>query len=139
MLLMKSLLSEDEVSSLPIKQLVHDALSQVEEPDLGQFILCGDCRQPVTASNFRISIGGEHQHRFVNPDGVIFEVSCFHSAPGTLINGQATARHCWFRGFRWQYAHCEHCAEQLGWYYENGLREAFFALIPSSLIYSNKA
>jgi len=121
------------MSNLPIKQLVHDVLFQLEDSEPSELISCLNCRQAITANNYRTRINDQHHHRFVNPDGVIYDVCCFHSAPGTIINGGATAQYCWFQGYRWQYAHCEHCAEQLGWYYENDRLDSFFALIPSSL------
>ncbi|POP53791.1 cereblon family protein [Zhongshania marina] len=125
------------MSNLPIKQLVHDVLFQLEDSEPSELISCLNCRQAITATNFRTRINDQHHHRFVNPGGIIFDVCCFHSAPGTIINGEATAQYCWFQGYRWQYAHCEHCADQLGWYYENDRNEAFFALIPSALSSKN--
>lgn len=121
------------MSNLPIKQLVHDALFQVQGSEPSELISCLNCHQAITATSYRIRIHDQHHHRFVNPGGVIYDVCCFHSAPGTIISGEPTSQYCWFQGYRWQYAHCEHCTEQLGWYYENDHRESFFALIPSSL------
>jgi hypothetical protein len=127
------ILAECAMSGLPIKQLVHDVLLQVHEADQHQLIYCQDCQRPVTAENYRVQVQGEHQHHFVNPDGVVFELSCFQAAPGLIIAGKATDHYCWFQGFKWQYAHCEYCTTQLGWYYENALSESFFALISGYL------
>ncbi|CAA0093962.1 Uncharacterised protein [Zhongshania aliphaticivorans] len=125
------------MSNLPIKQLVHDALFQSQDQEPADFIACRNCNQPITANHYRTRVHDQHHHRFVNPNGVIYDVCCFTAAPGSIINGAATALHCWFQDYRWQFAHCEHCAEQLGWYYENDTNESFFALIPSVLSSTN--
>jgi hypothetical protein len=113
----------------PVTQLLDELGS--EQP--GSFISCRFCRTPITESHAAIKVGINHQHRFTNPQGIIYTLHCFHSAPGCTISGTATEAFSWFGGYSWQYASCSQCQAHLGWYYQGHKQRSFFGLIPDRL------
>lgn len=95
-------------------------------------VVCASCRHPVTADGARIPVAGDHEHRFVNPHGFVFDVQCFRDAPGCEVVGPPTAEFSWFPGFDWSIAYCAGCATHLGWRFE-GLGREFYALVKDRL------
>lgn len=98
-------------------------------------LLCAACGTPVTSDEDRIAMAGRHEHRCVNPHGILFHIGCFRSAPGCRVWGAATTEFTWFPGFAWRYAECKNCGVHLGWLYE-GEAESFFGLILARLAQS---
>lgn len=115
------------------QQAITELLDLPQEVDGRALLHCRSCHQAVTAEGYRIQMEGAHQHRFINPSGQVYDVCCFQWAPGATISGRATTEYSWFADYLWQYARCEECAAQLGWFYDDG-SDAFFGLIPSKLI-----
>lgn len=101
--------------------------------DLGRAIVCAACRHPVTSEHLRISVDQRHQHRCVNPQGIVFHIGCFRDAPGCRTVGQPTMEFTWFQGFAWDYALCGACAALLGWRFQSAGRLPFFGLILNRL------
>ena len=97
-------------------------------------ILCGSCRHAVTRERLRIQVDGRHQHRFMNPHGFLFDIGCFHDAPGCLAMGEPTTEFTWFPGFAWRFAVCAACQEHLGWAFEGTGGARFFGLVLNRLI-----
>ncbi|HEX9100995.1 MAG TPA: cereblon family protein, partial [Polyangia bacterium] len=75
---------------------------------------CSACKTRVAAEDDAVAVAGAHQHRFVNPAGVEFEIGCFARA-ACRSDGEPTLEHTWFAGFAWSYASCANCRAHLGW------------------------
>jgi hypothetical protein len=84
-----------------------------------RWLLCLNCRAPITSRDQRISIDSEHTHTFTNPTGMAFQIGCFATAPGCLFHGEATTLYSWFAGYAWKYADCASCHHHLGWQFVN--------------------
>ena len=95
-------------------------------------ILCAQCSLPITHTDALCQIGGDSEHRCLNPAGLYFHIQCFLTAPGCMRLGPATDEYCWFPGYQWQLAYCHQCQAHLGWHYE-GRSPAFFGLIKDRL------
>lgn len=93
---------------------------------------CAACTTRVADEDAAIEIAGAHRHRFVNPEGVEFEIGCF-AAVACRVDGEPTLEHTWFAGFAWSYALCANCHAHLGWCYE-GDAARFFGLILARLV-----
>jgi hypothetical protein len=93
---------------------------------------CAACTTRLASEADAIAVGGAHRHRFVNPDGVAFEIGCFQKA-ACRVDGEPTDEATWFAGFAWSYAACANCRTQLGWCYE-GDAGRFFGLILPRLV-----
>jgi hypothetical protein len=99
---------------------------------VGRRILCAACGHTITSEQQRIEVNGRHEHRCVNPAGIIFHIGCFQRAPGCLTHGVPTTEFTWFPGFGWNYALCGGCSVLLGWQYQ-GPAATFFGLILNRL------
>lgn len=93
---------------------------------------CRTCGQPVTRSQDRIEVGGQHRHALFNPTGILFEVGCFAEAPGCRFEGEFTLEFTWFPGYAWRFAFCRQCGTHLGWEYR-GASGSFAGLILTEL------
>ncbi len=114
---------------VPVKPAVegeHGSLS-------GRRIVCAVCGHPISSERERIEMKGRHEHRCMNPDGVVFHIGCFHRAPGCVTHGVPTMEFTWFPGFAWNYALCAGCSTLLGWQYHGADATAFFGLILNRL------
>ncbi|MGE0871523.1 MAG: cereblon family protein [Kofleriaceae bacterium] len=93
---------------------------------------CAACDHRITERAYRIEQNGAHQHTFVNPAGVVFEIGCFALAPGCVHLGDVEHAFTWFPGWKWQVAVCARCRTHLGWIYRlEG--EQFHGLILAAL------
>jgi len=97
-------------------------------------ILCATCAGPVTSPHCRIAIAGSHDHRFVNPAGLLFHLGCFSDAIGCRIVGPDSLEYPWFPGFAWRYAMCGNCGQHLGWHFRSDGQPGFFGLILDRLL-----
>jgi hypothetical protein len=91
-------------------------------------ILCAACGHAVTAERERISVLEAHEHRFMNPAGLLFHIGCFARAEGCLVIGSPSDDYPWFPGFTWQIALCGACGDHLGWRFQSGEGASFFGL-----------
>lgn len=96
-------------------------------------ILCRACGHPVTSTSERMPMQGSHRHVFFNPHGIMFEIGCFLSAPGTIRTGPFVADFSWFPGHDWQLTACGRCETHLGWFYTKK-GSGFYGLILPALI-----
>jgi hypothetical protein len=96
-------------------------------------ILCVRCAALITRSQHRIAMHGSHEHRFLNPAGLLFHIGCFSQAIGCTVVGPASDEYPWFPGFSWRSAWCGHCQEQLGWQFRGAEPPGFFGLILNRL------
>lgn len=101
----------------------------------GEAILCKNCRNIVTLPSHNITVNEEYIHKFTNPEGINYEISCFSSATGCIIHGIPIMDHTWFDGFSWCVSLCSNCFVHLGWYYKRE-KESFYGLIIDRLITS---
>jgi hypothetical protein len=107
-------------------------LEQLIRPASERRLLCRRCGAAVTSDDHRISIGGRHVHRRVNPAGIEFEFGCFDEAPGAVVAGQPVAEFSWFPGYTWAYSLCWQCGAHLGWLFE-GRDPRFHGLVLNRL------
>ena len=92
-------------------------------------IRCAACGCPISSSDNRIEVSGQHEHHCVNPLGYQFHIGCFKDAFGCDISGNPVAADSWFPRFRWQYANCSRCNRHLGWYFQDAGDGYFYGLI----------
>jgi hypothetical protein len=99
----------------------------------GRAVCCRACGHAVAAESAVTEVAGKADHAFFNPEGLLFEIRCFDSAPGCLVGGEPSFEFTWFPGHAWRYALCGACGMHLGWWFEGG-EGAFFGLIRTRLI-----
>ncbi len=96
-------------------------------------ILCKTCGNAITSDEDGIAMNGSHEHTFMNPRGIVFNIGCFSRAGGCHIMGPSTGEYTWFPGFTWRYVICAGCQSHLGWRYQSeGI--GFFGLILDQLV-----
>ena len=96
-------------------------------------IICRACKNKICSLSSGIEVNGRHQHTFYNPEGVIYQIGCFASAPGCVVHGQPTSHFTWFEGYRWSFALCGNCGVHLGWHYRADGGSKFYGLIFNKL------
>lgn len=101
------------------------ASERAAEPE--RALLCASCGSEVTRERERISVLDAHEHRFMNPAGLVFHIGCFARAEGCMAIGQPSGDYPWFPGFDWRIALCIACADHLGWHFQSAT-EGFFGL-----------
>ncbi len=105
-----------------------------DEPnDKERLILCAECSQAITGDSERIEVNGSHEHTFINPCGLIFQIGCFCRVFGTNISVEATEQWSWFKGYSWRIVCCARCGTHLGWAYMSRGGKRFFGMILSRL------
>ncbi len=112
-----------------LKNLSEDGWEEKTE----RAILCMACKNKICACSSGMEVNGRHQHTFYNPEGVIYHIGCFASAPGCIIHGKPTLHFTWFEGYRWNFALCGNCGTHLGWHYRADGGSKFFGLIFNKL------
>ena len=79
-------------------------------------------RARLTPPRARIEVNGAHEHEFMNPSGLRFDVACFAVAPGCVPDGERSTVWTWFPGRAWQVALCKGCGAHVGWsFHADGL------------------
>ena len=126
--------SSDPALYAPTKPIAEDE----QDSKASRRIICAACSYPITTERQRIEMNGGHEHRFVNPAGVVFHVGCFQQAPGCVAQGVPTTQFTWFPGFAWNYALCNACSTLLGWKYHGADAGPFFGLILNRLGTANE-
>jgi hypothetical protein len=97
-------------------------------------ILCAVCSASITSLDHRMAMHGAHEHRFMNPAGVLFHIGCFSHAIGCTIVGPDSLEYPWFVGFAWRFAMCGACGQHLGWHFRKPAHDGFFGLILDRLV-----
>jgi hypothetical protein len=97
-------------------------------------IVCAACAASITSPDHRIAVQRAHEHRFMNPAGILFHIGCFAHAIGCTIVGPDSLEYPWFPGFAWRFAMCGACGQHLGWHFrrsrdENDGDADFFGLV----------
>ncbi len=100
-------------------------------------ILCRICGRGITRESARCAVGGTHAHTFANPAGQVFDIGCFHAAPGCVGEGPSTVEFTWFAGYRWRVVVCGGCRNHIGWQFISAT-DRFFGLILNRLIHSSR-
>lgn len=98
-----------------------------------RYILCKFCNNKITDSSKIITINNSDNHTFINPAGILYNITCYLEAKGCMIIGEKTEDFSWFKGFKWQIAICNVCFNHLGWFYTSD-DFSFFGLISDNLI-----
>lgn len=106
---------------------------QDREEKTERALLCRACKNKICSLSSGIEVNGRHQHTFYNPEGVIFQIGCFASAPGCVVQGKPTLHFTWFEGYRWSFALCGNCGTHLGWHYREDAGGRFYGLIFNKL------
>lgn len=107
-----------------------------KEPDSEEekeLLYCTYCLKLITSGDQRIRIEGSHEHVFINPAGVAFNIGCFGDVPGAVFQGMPTEEFTWFKGYQWRMAHCSGCHTHIGWQYLQGDQSGFSGLILTRL------
>jgi len=99
-----------------------------------EFILCRACNHKITTHQEIISVNGSQHHTFANPNGIIFDIRCYKTAPGCLNTGPFTEEFSWFKGYKWRISICASCFTHLGWLFLSSKNDFFFGLIMDRLI-----
>jgi hypothetical protein len=89
---------------------------------------CAACGHQLALLRDRIDVEGAASRRFVNPEGVEYEIAGFRDAPGCSLIGERSAYWSWFAGYDWQVALCGRCGRHVGWSF-TGAAARFFGLI----------
>ncbi len=98
-----------------------------------QPLLCVSCHNPVTSAAERFAIDGRTAFHLVNPNGYQFDICVYRDALGCDPAGAPKDSNSWFEPYSWQYAQCNQCELQLGWYYTNENGDSFWGLINALL------
>jgi hypothetical protein len=106
---------------------VKDPVDTRERP-----LVCTACGHRITDEDYRIEMGGAHEHTFVNPAGFVHHIGCWAVAPGCVHVGLTESAFSWFPGWTWQLAACGQCRAHLGWIYRNA-GEQFHGLITTAI------
>lgn len=96
-------------------------------------LICAACKAAVTTKDQAVTINGNHEHAFFNPAGIAFELRCFRTAPGVIIQGNPSTEFAWFNGYSWQICLCASCLSHLGWLFSSN-DNAFYGLISDRII-----
>lgn len=97
-------------------------------------VACAVCLAAITNTSHRITVSGSHEHRFVNPAGLLFHIGCYAEAIGCTIVGPDSLEYPWFPGFAWRLALCASCGRHLGWHFRSDGEVGFFGLILDRLL-----
>jgi hypothetical protein len=98
-------------------------------------LICSHCSAAITTAGQAVAVNGQYEHAFFNPAGIAFEIRCFRLAPGCRLQGKPTTEFSWFQGYSWQFAHCDTCLMQLGWFFMSVEKEkTFFGLMTGRVI-----
>lgn len=108
-----------------------------DESRMDDWLFCAACKTKIVHVGERIKMLGVHSHRFTNPQGYSFHITCFRSAPGCVPIGEKTLEHTWFPGHSWQIAICIQCQTHLGWGF-NGSGSNFYGIIVDQLVAHQK-
>lgn len=126
-MLFRESLESDEVVKIESESELDD------DDDKSPWLLCSRCGNRVTKERYSLKVNSKSEHTFFNPQGVVFNISCFKRAEGCALYGEPTTEFSWFGGYRWQYALCSGCHLHLGWRYISS-ESSFFGLIRNLLI-----
>jgi hypothetical protein len=102
-------------------------------PETDPAIRCGACGCVVTTARQGMVVQGTHEHRFMNPAGILYHIGCFAEAVGCVIVGPPSHEYPWFPGFAWRFALCGGCRWHLGWHFRREEGDGFFGLIRDRL------
>ena len=105
-----------------------------KEKNKQKFICCSLCLQIITSYDQKIEANGLHHHTFANPEGIIYEIVCFKSAPGCEFLGDESFLWSWFQGYSWKVAVCKKCLTHIGWLFTSA-KDTFCGLIDNRLLY----
>lgn len=100
----------------------------------GDGIVCRQCLQGITSTAERTMINGAYAQTFANPEGIVFEITCYRHAWGCVYVGPSSPQFTWFAGYVWRIAVCANCHVHLGWRFSTGKGHFFHGLITNRLI-----
>jgi len=95
-----------------------ERLKQVA-PKIERRIACAMCQHHITHAGERIEMHGAHNHRCTNPQGILFNIGCYHEVPGCSPIGASTLEYTWFPGYAWRIVLCANCRAHLGWCFQS--------------------
>jgi hypothetical protein len=98
------------------------------------WVRCAACGARLAPSRARIDVNGAHEHSFMNPSGLRFEVVCFAVAPGCMPDGERSTVWTWFPGRAWQVALCKGCGSHVGWSFHADDVAPFHGLVRARIV-----
>ncbi len=99
-------------------------------------VLCKFCLNRITNASEQMAVEGKLHHTFANPEGIVYEISCFKSAIGCMGIGSFSAQFSWFGGYEWQVAVCRACQKHMGWFFAASSGSSFSGLIVPHVVIS---
>lgn len=109
-----------------------DAARSGDEADR-ESVRCATCGHDLAEPNDRIEVGGSFAHVFMNPAGLVFEISLYARARGVVARGERSSDWSWFPGTSWTVGLCGECAAHLGWIFD-GASTSFVGLIADRIV-----
>jgi hypothetical protein len=106
---------------------------QAKRPE--EVICCGNCLHVISDPDQQMAVEGSVVHTFANPLGIVFEIVCLKTAPGTGTTGSFTDEFTWFKGYQWKGVVCGKCLIHLGWLFRGESGHSFSGLITDRLIF----
>lgn len=81
---------------------------------------CANCRNVICSKDdvFPMSYAGP-QNSFVNSNGYVHDTLTVRVAHGLIQEQEWSEDFCWFPGYLWRIACCEHCSRHIGWCYKS--------------------
>ena len=122
-----------EKSGVERERVIKDDLAPDRAATDDRAILCACCGRVVTHASSRVRVDGKHEHVFLNPAGILFNISCWADAVGAVSEGEWTDEWSWFAPASWRYLSCAGCQSHLGWEYDEG----FVGLITNRILESD--
>jgi hypothetical protein len=123
----------------PKKVDVNSDVASQDKPSTAtmETVVCRQCRHVITSPAERKVIDGAHAHTFANPQGIVFEITCYRNAWGCGYVGSASPEFTWFVGYVWRIAVCANCHVHIGWRFSAPDGHFFHGLIADRLIASD--
>jgi len=112
----------------PTKRAATPAPVDEKTPAREAAIVCASCGNHITRGSERTTVLDSHEHRFMNPAGLLFHIGCFSHAIGCVVIGPPSLEYAWFPGFAWRIARCGQCHDHMGWHFRSASGVGFFGL-----------
>lgn len=115
--------------------LAQGALRQMPRGDCSlsdaRSIRCTNCGTILATEADATSVGGQHAHTFINPQGYIYRIRCFASVRNVRPIGTPSSEFTWFTGHSWLILNCAGCFCHVGWRFDSS--SSFYALVADRL------
>lgn len=81
---------------------------------------CANCKNVICRKEDVFPMSGSGpQTSFVNSYGCVHDTLTVRNAIGLLQEQEWSSEFCWFPGYAWRIACCDHCSHHIGWCYKS--------------------